>query len=735
MGTYLQLTTMIRRVGIAALSFLGAAQAQNKCWSCTESTPITDLTNSNGACYFTSSLDSTDASQFIDCDGHCYVKYTSEDGILTSVQRGCLAASGDTTATGFDFFLGETGLTVANLTGTSQLCDVDTTAGGVVAHQVGSTFTENQDANRLTDLSCAKICEANSDTVACNGGAGFEVETLSDCGGTCKDTTVCTCDHWTGQKTFTCAAASSAVLGFTERPVLVDGAYECQAYDCGNDCSSVDSSTDPATLTPIAGAGCYGDGTENSQGTCQCNSVGTATTNTNLPYTGGLFVDATDPAAKTCTAVTCNSCTGSGQQCQHALFASSGTCNCQTLGDVFNSNSNACETPAVDNPKCQQCSSDLETGSACADGTVTATQCASAGAKCAAVSTLWVNAAGESIREVVERGCSDDTEVKDTCEFQTISTSPVAAQSSEFDVGTVTEVTCRYVCDGDNCNNQLADGIDDPEPSKRSCNEGVVCTGVDSCKAVSDFTADVTSAYSTAECDNIDGVEAKCVGFMDYLEHLRYDGKYERSLVRLEFKCQKADDDETKDLVENVQSCSSRVISLGARANFANEAKVDKASAARENIYMHKCMTVCDTDNCNNAWPGQPTCYTCDSATDVDGTGALKSIADSDYCFVNVDMAEACPQYYQNACFVRQSGLDLRSNWAAKSMNQYSAMQSMGAYKSIARGCAQASEAMEIEGSIMTRDDTQNQHAYVGREVTCLENGCNFGPALPTPEN
>merc|ERR1712179_894534 len=152
------------------------------------------------------------------------------------------------------------------------------------------------------------------------------------------------------------------------------------------------------------------------------------------------------------------------------------------------------------------------------------------GAKCAAVSTLWINANGESIREVVERGCSTDTVVKDTCEFQTISTTPVADQSSEFNVATVTEVTCRYVCSGDNCNSELADGVD------------------------------VASGYTSTACDNIDGEEAFCYAHMNYLEHMRFDGVYERSLTHLEYKCQKSDDDATKDLTETSQSCSTSTI-------------------------------------------------------------------------------------------------------------------------------------------------------------------------------
>jgi len=728
---------MYRRAGLVALSLFGAANAQNKCWTCSENRPITDLTTSNGACYFTSTLDSTDTAKFTDCDGSCFVKYTSEDGILTSVARGCLAAAdADTTATGLDFFNGETGGTVADLTTAAQKCEIDTTVGGAIAHQVGSTFTANQDVNRLTDMVCAKICPANSATVACNGGNNYEVETLTDCGGQCLDTAVCTCDHWTGVVTYTCETATNALLGYTERPVLVDGFYVCEAYDCGTTCSNTDTSTDPTTEIDVANAGCYGDGQPGSSGTCRCDTTGSVTTNTNLGYTAGQFLDTSDAANFVCANVACTSCPGTSQQCQHALFGSSGTCGCTTLGDVLNSDNTACESPAVANPMCQQCSSDLETGSDCANGAVTATSCASASAKCAAVSTLWINADGQSIREVVERGCSVDTVVKDTCEFQTISTTPVVAQSSEFDTATVTEVTCRYVCEGDNCNNALADGIDAAEPTARSCNVGTICEGVDACKAVATFTTDVDDVYAATSCANIDGEEAFCVAHMNYLEHLRFDGVYERSLTKLEYKCQAADDDATKDLTETQQSCEVTTISVG-QTGFANDAKTDYLSAVRGVINMHSCMTVCDSDNCNNAWPGQPTCYTCNSATDVvsDVDATLKNVADADHCFTNVDMAMACTNYYDNACFVKQSGLDLTSNWAQKSMNPYSAMQSMGAYKAISRGCETASEAVVMEGMIMSRDDTQNQHVYTDRMVVCLDNGCNFGPALPTPEN
>merc|ERR1712166_423951 len=208
-----------------------------------------------------------------------------------------------TTQTGLDFFNGETGGTVADLTTAAQKCEIDTTVGGAIAHQVGSTFTANQDVNRLTDMVCAKICPANSATVACNGGNNYEVETLTDCGGQCLDTAVCTCDHWTGVVTYTCETATNALLGYTERPVLVDGFYVCEAYDCGTTCSNTDTSTDPTTEIDVANAGCYGDGQPGSSGTCRCDTTGSVTTNTNLGYTAGQFLDTSDtnPMCQQCS--------------------------------------------------------------------------------------------------------------------------------------------------------------------------------------------------------------------------------------------------------------------------------------------------------------------------------------------------------------------------------------------------------------------------------------------------
>jgi len=717
---------MLRRTGLIALVAAGA-QAQN-CWVCTENTPITELTASNGKCYFTSVLDAGDgtgdgdSAEFVDCaGGYCYTKYTSKDGILQSVARGCLAAgSTDTsTATGFNFLFDTDVTSVDDLSGSQQMCSVDTTQESQVL------FQANQDLNELTDVECAKICDADSITTANSACNNDEVQTLSDCNGQCKDTAVCTCDHWTGEITHICGSTKDAYGRATERPVLVNGVYECQEYTCTS-CTYQTDPADATTITDVANADCYGDGSVGSTGTCRCTSAGTLQAGTTL-YTGGSFLN-TD--TNSCDPIACDpTCSITGQQCYHSLHGNAGSCQCPS-GQQLNSDNTACETPVVEtsNPMCIQCSSDIDSGSSCATGTMAATECASATAKCAAVSTIWVDINGNSIREVVERGCTEDAVVTDQCEFQAISGTPVAAQSSGFTNVDTTEVSCRYVCEGNGCNSDLADGISD-YVATRSCNVLDSCSGIEACKTVS-AVPDLSAASQS--CGNINGREAFCVGHMTYLEHERYDGSIERALTKLEYRCEAAEDN----LSETMQTCGEPTTIGFSNPSFASEAQsANGLSGVRQVINMYNCMTVCDSNNCNMAWPGQPQCITCSSADlEADGT-TLKSVADPDYCYTNVAMPAACTNYYDNVCLVKQSGLDLTSNWAQKSMNPYSAMQSMGAYKSIMRGCGVGSVSMDSDGSVMTRDDSQNQYSYMDRQVVCSENGCNFGPALPTPEN
>merc|ERR1712173_577719 len=105
----------------------------------------------------------------------------------------------------------------------------------------------------------------------------------------CENTNDCTCDSLTGEITFHCQKASDPVLGYTHRPVLVNGVYECRAYDCGSTCINFIDFID-FIETPIPNAGCYGDGTINSVGTCRCDTFGTAVNDENSLFTGGQYV-------------------------------------------------------------------------------------------------------------------------------------------------------------------------------------------------------------------------------------------------------------------------------------------------------------------------------------------------------------------------------------------------------------------------------------------------------------
>lgn len=701
---------MLRRVGLVALIAAPAAFA-NKCYQCDSTTAITNLDGADqGKCYFTSLLTDTDK---IDCTGACYVKYTSEDGILTTVERGCIANDATSTTDAATVDIGiefiETDFATDLATGTPTRCVVDTEGGtgAALTHFDAVTQTwaaNNFDQNRLTDLTCAKTCPVNGDN-PCNAGTNFEVETLTDCGGKCNNAAVCTCDHWTGDIESKCTTDNTQRL-FTLTPTT-NNFYTCETYVC-----------DP--ICDVTGTSCLGSGVaESDNGQCRCSRGTVDAVDANL-YIGGETLQSDDTCASVCSDCDCPSC-----QCTHSLFASSGTCRCTGLNEVYSTADGTCSVPTTENTKCQQCSSDIETGNTCASGTTTATACANANERCAAVSTIWVNAEGNSIREVVERGCTADPEAYDTCEFQTVSSTLNAAQSSDFDTALTTEITCRYVCSGDDCNSELADGTDTTaEPTMSKCNVGPICAGIEDCKAIGavDFATDVAGVYTAdTDCPNIDGRAAMCVGMMTYLEHMRYDGTIERAMNKLEYRCEVAADSFAE---EGVKSCETNNIGYQ-QSQFDTNAQTDKISGVRSVIQLHSCTTACTGTNCNNAWPGQPTCYTCNDDSSVS----------ADHCYTDVNMAAPCSAYHNNACFVKQSGLDLESNWAVKSVNPYSAQQSMGAYRAIMRGCTTASLARTDEGTAYTRDGEQNQVAYVDRMVVCKEDGCNFGPALPTPNN
>ena len=128
---------------------------------------------------------------------------------------------------------------------------------------------------------------------------------------------------------------------------------------------------------------------------------------------------------------------------------------------------------------------------------------------------------------------------------------------------------------------------------------------------------------------------------------------------KLEYRCEAATDSFAE---EGVKSCETSNIGYQ-QSQFATAAQTDKLSGVRGVITMHTCTTACSGANCNNAWPGQPTCYTCDHAAGLANDATLGA----DHCYTDVNAAAACSLYHNNACFVKQSGLDLTSNWAVQS--------------------------------------------------------------------
>merc|ERR1712178_554218 len=84
-----------------------------------------------------------------------------------------VAGTTDTsTATGFDFLFDTDVTSVDDLSGSQQMCSVDTTQESQVL------FQANQDLNELTDVECAKICDADSITTANSACNNDEVQPL-----------------------------------------------------------------------------------------------------------------------------------------------------------------------------------------------------------------------------------------------------------------------------------------------------------------------------------------------------------------------------------------------------------------------------------------------------------------------------------------------------------------------------------------------------------------------------
>lgn len=654
---------------LASVALLGKLNAQTlECITCTNTQPLTGIGSTGN-------------------DGDCYFSAVTLDNIAKTVGASSVAACTGSCWTQYFSKDGviqsvargclaagaasaaQTGVDLGTQGTDLKASGCDSKIKTLSASTVDFTLP-NLGQNDLTEVTCAKTCSPVDGQGGCNGAAD-DVSTLSDCStsqgghGLCGAAGVC--DHWTGDCTFSCAA--------NERPVLVSGTFECTAYD-NTACNNVDCTADSTGVTGTLAATCVGDGTVGSVGACVCTSA--------------------------------------------ATLYSNAACVATTAAPVVTA------APTT-NRLCVQCSSDIDSSDACAQGTTAATECPGATDICSAVATFWVNDAGESVREVIERGCTPSTDGPqfDTCEFNTISTLAVDASQSSMISSASTEVACRYTCDTDNCNTATPDGIDSTFVATSTCHVGSVCTDLTSCALITDFATHVDQATNAAPTSC--AANNMCEGTMKYMTHTRYDGQIERALIHLSFAC--------ADVAVTTESnqCTSATIGTNYATSggvaFVSNAQTNDATEARGNTNFVTCSTICAGDNCNNNWPGQPKCHVCDL------TDAAVVAANPDHCYTDVSAAQACPNYYDNACFVMQSGLDLTSNWAQKSQNQYSAMQSMGAYRSISRGCEEASAEGTTEGTSVTRDSAQAQTYHQDRKHTCVTSGCNFGPALPTPDN
>lgn len=650
---------MYTRTAILAVLAAASANAQKYCFSCTNNNPLgSSAETENGHCYFTSTLDAT-----LDPLSSDVVRCDDNPADLTQAVGGqCFMKI--TTIDGIPQSI-ERGCVGSGEAAPTD-AQVATATGLPSGHSMGC------DIDIIGDVDGAALNHITGSLFNANQ----DINTLTDA--TCAYTvtagsaptnqngiyeintlddcdaqcgTVSTCDHWTG-------VCRNFICSTGEQAKLENNEYVCEAKSCTNPLCGA------ATCIIGNTAAVFGDFVAPF---CQCGA--------NEEFQAGA-----DPAVD------------------------GGTCEAVTV-----------VTPETTNPKCLQCSSDTQT-SGCGAGTISATECA-AGQRCAAVSTLWIDSDGKSIREVVERGCTGDAVTNDVCEFQEINAGslPSSNQAAQARFTGATEMTCRYVCEGDGCNSELADGQDDYQNSVQ-CATGTVCNSLATCKTAvgAQAIADITPAASACA--------GKCYSKMKYFQHMRTDGTYERAITHLEFGC------DAESAMEDQHQCAMNAITYSG-SEFIAAAQTDIISGVRGVVTQYECTSA--MAETVSGWPGQPKCFACDSANPP-----AEEASNDNWCYLDVAMAEGCANYWDNACYVKQSGLDLQSNWAVKSMNPYSAMQTMGSYRSIMRGCTSATEASVMNDEPQaSRDLEQMQSIYHDRMVTCMEGECNFGPALPTPQN
>ena len=111
---------------------------------------------------------------------------------------------------------------------------------------------------------------------------------------------------------------------------------------------------------------------------------------------------------------------------------------------------------------------------------------------CASATHIVVDADGNSVREIVTRGCSNEAVEADTCEFKAVEANYATATHNSL----VAEIVCRYTCASDSCNVENATG-DGPAL--------VTATAYDSCAigTTIDGSGDVSSTSCQYGCKEV----------------------------------------------------------------------------------------------------------------------------------------------------------------------------------------------------------------------------------------
>merc|ERR1712071_376090 len=209
---------------------------------------------------------------------------------------------------------------------------------------------------------------------------------------------------------------------------------------------------------------------------------------------------------------------------------------------------------------------------------------------CASATHIVVDADGNSVREVVTRGCSNEAAQADTCEVKAVEANYATATHNTL----VAEIVCRYACTTDGCNSESATG-DGPAL--------VTAVTYDACAigATVDGSGDTSSTACQYGCKSVlSYLEAPFVS-----EYHKGNGNPLDKIIKYERMC--ASEGE-----ELVNSCVHAAVTANYNPTLNGAVIGASLDTTRASAHIFQCTKVCTGANCNiaTAYPGRPTCYT-----------------------------------------------------------------------------------------------------------------------------